>query len=149
RLDAQGVAQILKSTASGHGTWTPEVGYGVIDVSSAVALAAGTTAPPARTTLTLDARLVRSHVTLTGALTSFVPAVAVGSRTLAFDVFRAGAWKGVGRAQTRTDGRATLSFPTRRAGRLRLRARWSGASDLAPASSKTVAVTVPRPARRR
>jgi subtilisin family serine protease len=40
-LAARDVAQILKSTASGHGTWNPELGYGVIDVASAVARSAG------------------------------------------------------------------------------------------------------------
>jgi subtilisin family serine protease len=40
-LAARDVAQILKSTASGHGSWNPELGYGVIDVASAVARSAG------------------------------------------------------------------------------------------------------------
>lgn len=38
-LTATQVAQILKETASGHGTWTPDLGFGVIDVASAVARA--------------------------------------------------------------------------------------------------------------
>jgi subtilisin family serine protease len=38
-LTAQGVAQILKETASGAGHWTPELGFGVIDVAAAVARA--------------------------------------------------------------------------------------------------------------
>jgi subtilisin family serine protease len=38
-LTAAQVAQVLKDTASGHGTWTSELGYGVIDVAGAVALA--------------------------------------------------------------------------------------------------------------
>jgi subtilisin family serine protease len=38
-LNAAQVAQILKDTASGRGTWTPELGYGVIDVASAVSRA--------------------------------------------------------------------------------------------------------------
>ena len=42
-LDAQQVAAILKETASGAGRWTPELGFGVIDVAAAVAHAqAGT-----------------------------------------------------------------------------------------------------------
>jgi subtilisin family serine protease len=36
-LTAQQVAQILKQTASGAGRWTPELGFGVIDVAAAVA----------------------------------------------------------------------------------------------------------------
>jgi subtilisin family serine protease len=38
-LTAQQVAQILKQTASGHGRWTPDLGFGVIDVGAAVAWA--------------------------------------------------------------------------------------------------------------
>ncbi|HEY3541462.1 MAG TPA: S8 family serine peptidase [Gaiellaceae bacterium] len=38
-LTAQQVAQILKETASGHGHWTPELGFGVIDAAAAVARA--------------------------------------------------------------------------------------------------------------
>jgi subtilisin family serine protease len=42
-LTAQQVAQILKETASAGGRWTPELGFGVIDVAAAVARAqAGT-----------------------------------------------------------------------------------------------------------
>ena len=40
-LTARDVARILKETASGHGAWTPELGYGVIDVAAAVARAQG------------------------------------------------------------------------------------------------------------
>ena len=40
-LTAREVADILKATASGRGAWTPELGFGVIDVASAVARAAG------------------------------------------------------------------------------------------------------------
>ena len=38
-LTARQVAQILEVTASGHGTWTPDLGFGVVDVAAAVALA--------------------------------------------------------------------------------------------------------------
>jgi len=38
-LTAQQVAQILKQTASGDGRWTPQLGFGVVDVAAAVALA--------------------------------------------------------------------------------------------------------------
>jgi subtilisin family serine protease len=40
-LTAADVTRILKQTASGLGTWTKELGYGVIDVSAAVARARG------------------------------------------------------------------------------------------------------------
>ncbi len=38
-LTAAQVARLLKDTASGRGVWTPELGYGVIDVAAAVAAA--------------------------------------------------------------------------------------------------------------
>jgi subtilisin family serine protease len=38
-LTAQQVAAVLEQTASGRGTWTSELGYGVIDVAAAVDLA--------------------------------------------------------------------------------------------------------------
>jgi subtilisin family serine protease len=38
-LSAQQVATILKRTASGHGTWNPGLGFGVLDAGAAVALA--------------------------------------------------------------------------------------------------------------
>ena len=38
-LTARQVAQILKDTASGHGVWTSDLGFGVIDVAAAVARA--------------------------------------------------------------------------------------------------------------
>ena len=41
-LPADEVARILKESASGHGVWSPTLGYGVLDVAGAVALAQGT-----------------------------------------------------------------------------------------------------------
>jgi subtilisin family serine protease len=38
-LSARQVATILKRTASGHGAWTPSLGFGVLDAAAAVALA--------------------------------------------------------------------------------------------------------------
>jgi subtilisin family serine protease len=44
-LSAEQVAEILKETASGHGSWNPDVGYGVVDAAAAVALADGMPVP--------------------------------------------------------------------------------------------------------
>jgi subtilisin family serine protease len=41
-LSAQGVATILKETASGSASWTPELGYGILDVGAAVRRASDT-----------------------------------------------------------------------------------------------------------
>jgi subtilisin family serine protease len=38
-LTARRVARLLEDTASGHGAWTPELGFGVVDVAAAVARA--------------------------------------------------------------------------------------------------------------
>lgn len=35
-LTAQRVARLLEETASGHGRWTPDIGFGVVDVAAAV-----------------------------------------------------------------------------------------------------------------
>jgi subtilisin family serine protease len=40
-LRAPEVAQVLKQTASNHGSWSPDTGYGVLDVAAAVAAAQG------------------------------------------------------------------------------------------------------------
>jgi subtilisin family serine protease len=40
-LRADEVIQILKESASGHGSWSPALGYGILNVSAAVALAQG------------------------------------------------------------------------------------------------------------
>jgi subtilisin family serine protease len=40
-LRASEVAEILEESASGHGSWTPALGYGVLDVAAAVARAQG------------------------------------------------------------------------------------------------------------
>jgi subtilisin family serine protease len=45
------VAGILKESASGHGAWNPELGYGVIDVAAAVARAQGVSAAARTVTL--------------------------------------------------------------------------------------------------
>jgi len=36
QLTARQVARLLEQTASGHGTWTPDLGFGVVDVAAAV-----------------------------------------------------------------------------------------------------------------
>ena len=62
RLRADEVASILEQTASGLGKWSPELGYGILDVAAAVtrAQAQPATAAP----LKLDGRRVGSRVAL-------------------------------------------------------------------------------------
>lgn len=44
-LSAEQVASLLEATASGHGTWNPELGFGVLDVAAAVERAQAGVAP--------------------------------------------------------------------------------------------------------
>ena len=46
-LRADEVASVLEQTATGHGSWNPELGYGVLDVAAAVARAQVTPSVPA------------------------------------------------------------------------------------------------------
>ena len=59
-LTAQQVAQILKQTASGRGRWTPDLGFGVVDVAAAVA-----TAQSGQAGVLLSGNRVRSKLHLT------------------------------------------------------------------------------------
>jgi subtilisin family serine protease len=140
-LNAQDVSRIIKASASGRGAWTPELGFGVLDVGSAVELARGVQPEAAQAGLKLVAHVVRRHVTLTARLKSFVPAVATARRSLVFDRYNAAgrAWRPVGTAQTGARGKAMLTLAQARKP-LRLRARWTGAADLAAAASKPVRV---------
>jgi subtilisin family serine protease len=46
-LTADGVIQVLEQTARGTGAWSPQLGWGVLDVAAAVADASGVPLPPA------------------------------------------------------------------------------------------------------
>lgn len=61
QLRADEVATILKQTATGRGSWTPELGYGVLDVAAAVARARD---PAQAAPLRLDGRRTGSRVAL-------------------------------------------------------------------------------------
>lgn len=53
-LSATDVARILKETATGRGRWTPELGFGVVDVAAAVARATTVTRPASTPQLRLS-----------------------------------------------------------------------------------------------
>lgn len=61
QLRADEVATLLKQTASGRGSWTPELGYGVLDVAAAVSRAKD---PAQAAPLRLDGRRTGSRVEL-------------------------------------------------------------------------------------
>ncbi len=140
-LNAPDVAQVIKESASGRGEWTPELGYGVLDVGRAVELATGAKPELATADLKLVAHVVKHRVRLTARLSSLVLGVPTAARPVTFDRYDAkrAAWKRVATVRTRADGSAVLRVAAARKP-LRFRARWSGAADLAPAASKSVAV---------
>jgi hypothetical protein len=140
-LSAPDVARILKESASGRGAWTAELGYGVLDAANAVEIATGAQPEIAPSGLRLVARAAKGRVTLSASLSSPVRAVSTAARAVAFDRYDVTrkSWRRLAKVQTRKDGKAVFRLPEERTP-LRLRARWVGAIDLAPASSKPVTV---------
>jgi hypothetical protein len=137
-LGARDVARILKESATGNGRWTPELGYGVLDVANAVAIAAGTEAEAAHSVLKLGAKAGNGRVTMTAALSSFVPGVRTAGRMVVIER-RGKTWSRLRTVRTGANGKVTFTLPEGTT-RVRLRARWAGATDLAAASSKPVTV---------
>ena len=72
-LRADEIASILEQTASGQGTWSPELGYGVLDVAAAVARAQHLPAVQVR----LNGRRTGSRVQLSWTATPGVASFAV------------------------------------------------------------------------
>jgi hypothetical protein len=160
-LGAAEVAQILKETAGGRGTWTEELGYGVLDVAAAVARASGRPAPaaaapvvaaaavdgigPATASLRLAASSARGRapfaLRLSARLGTDVPAIAAFGRRITLETRDGRGWKRVGQATTDAGGRAAWRVTLRR-GAYRVRARFVGSTDLRPATSAPVAVRV-------
>jgi subtilisin family serine protease len=148
-LRAEQVAAILKETASGRGSWNPELGYGVLDVAAAVARAQGTgpasSLVQAAARLTLRASRTRGagplRVRFTARLAPTNVSIAPASRLLQLQSFDGAAWKPVGQAKTNASGTTTWTLKLRR-GAHRLRARFAGGGDLAPATSARVSVRI-------
>jgi subtilisin family serine protease len=136
-LGATDVARVLKESASGVGDWTPELGFGVIDVAAAVALASGTTAESSRAGLRLSARVVKRHVAVTATLSSLLTAVSSAGRAIAFERQIHGKWKRVASVRTDAAGRAQTKVAKAKTA-VKLRARWAGSVELAGAASKTL-----------
>ena len=136
-LGATDVARVLKESASGGGAWTPELGFGVIDVAAAVALSTGTTAEASRAGLRLSARVVKRHVALTATLSSLLTAVSSAGRAITFDRQVRGMWKRVATVRTDAAGRAEAKIVKAKTS-VKLRARWAGSVELAGAESKTL-----------
>lgn len=150
-LDAAGVAQVLKESASSQGVWSAELGWGVLDVAGAVARAAGTETPQtASSVITLNGHVLKQlaaaptaarRATITAALRSAVPGVAASARLVALERFNGAVWLPAGEASTSDAGQATWKLKLKR-GTYRLHARWAGAGDLAGAVSATLVLKV-------
>jgi subtilisin family serine protease len=132
-LGATDVARVLKESA-GKGTWTPELGWGVIDVAAAVALAAGTEAEASRAGLRMSARVVKRRVTLSATLSSLLRTVSSAGRPITFEREVHGEWKRLMTVRTDAAGRAQAEVGKARTA-MKLRARWAGSPELAAAAS--------------
>ncbi len=140
-LTAREVASILKATASGHGRWSPGLGWGVIDVAAAVAAASGQQVEPrpqARSWLNVRRSRARSarraalprrlrRVRLTAHLRTTTPNVTPDDRVVSLELRRGRHWRRVARTQTRLGGSAHWSLglrPGRYVFRVVYRGRW-------------------------
>jgi subtilisin family serine protease len=133
------VARVLKESASGNGAWTPDLGFGVINVGAAVALASGTKAAAAVSGLRLSAHVARKRVVLTATLSSQTPAVSSAGRPVAFERKVHGKWQRITTVRTDGAGHAVARLAKAKSAMI-FRARWVGADDLTAAMSKTLTV---------
>ncbi len=151
-LSAQQVAEILKRTASNHGVWNDQTGFGVLDAAAAVqaassaplrssaasrpavpaaALRLAVTPPKGRAPLRLSVR-----VTLTAG-----GGTKLGGRRVALESYTAGRWQESAAKTTGAAGRASWRFSLG-TGVYRVRARFAGAADLRAAVSRPASVRV-------
>ncbi|HEU6446188.1 MAG TPA: S8 family serine peptidase, partial [Gaiellaceae bacterium] len=142
------VAWILKRTASGDGTWTKGLGYGVLDVGRAVATAqnGGEIVPPARAFSTLRVlrrQVRRTRVDVRARLSSRLDAISPAGRRVSLQLRRNGRWHRIARARTKAGGRVVLKARLR-PGRYVVRLKYAGAPELTAAASGRVVLRVER-----
>jgi hypothetical protein len=148
-LDAAGVADVLKQSASSHGVWTPELGWGVLDVASAVARATGTPTQVAGSALTLSAEIIKQPTSTASVRSALIvatlhasqPGVDAGARPVGLETLTSSGWGQPVASATQPTGQATWKLRLRR-GTYRLRALWAGAGDLAGSVSPTLVLKV-------
>ena len=146
-LTARQVAAVLKSTASGRGQWNPALGYGELDVASAVGAAAGhVIRERVRGNATLKLGVWRARTTrvrrtrrgklrrvrVAAVLTSSTTAVSPAHRIVTLEVLRRGRWHRLAKSSTRTDGQVRWTIGLRK-GTHRLRVSYGGRWDLGDA----------------
>jgi subtilisin family serine protease len=148
QLSAREVAGVLKSTASGRGNWNPALGYGVLDVAAAVAVAGGqqvTERVQAGASLRVNvvsargawrqasSRVRVKSLRLTAWLRSSAPAVSPAYRVVTLEEQRGAQWKRLARTTTRSAGQVTWTVGLR-PGAHRLRVTYGGRWDLRSAT---------------
>jgi subtilisin family serine protease len=152
-LSRDQVSWILKRSATGDGSWTKGLGYGILDVGRAVATAqnGGEIVPPARAFSALRVsgalrrQALRTRIRVKATLRSRLSAISPAGRRVSLQVRRNGKWHRIARARTKAGGRVTLRARLR-PGRYVLRVKYPGAPELTAASSSRVLVRV-RPKR--
>lgn len=148
-LTAKQVAQILKQSASNHGAWNQDTGYGLIDAAAAVQaahrlVATRAVTAPAAAGLTLTASAVQGTAPLDLGMQASLTSAGrpATGRTIALEAYDGGAWRASGTTgKTNASGKTAWQF-TLAAGTYRVRARFAGDKTFRAAVSNTVAVTV-------
>jgi Subtilase family len=137
-LSAAEVASILEQTASGRGAWTPDLGFGVLDIARAVEAAGGWVLTRTRLSLLAhrSARSLALRAVFSGSRSS-----SAGERSLVLERFRGHTWQVVARAQTNRAGRAAWTISLGPGSHV-LRARFAGTPHLAAAASRAVRVRI-------
>jgi subtilisin family serine protease len=144
QLSARDVAGVIKATASGRGSWNPALGYGVLDVAAAVAVASGQqVADRVQAGAWLRVNVVRSRGEWQPAsararvkrvrfgvwLRSSAPTVSPAYRLVTLEVKRGAHWKRLARTTTRAGGQVHWTVGLR-PGVHRLRVLYGGRWDM-------------------
>ena len=143
-LKATDVAEILKQSATGSGVWNEETGYGNLDVATAVARAQRMTVTTLAAGLKLEIRVSATrglNRLLTGRFNLVSTTIRRGGRKLVLESLERRSWRRVATATTSVAGLATWRVTLRR-GKYKLRARYAGSTDIAPATSRVLVLRV-------
>ena len=156
QLTAQQVATVLKTTASGRGRWTPALGYGVIDVASAVGAATGqiiSERVQSNATLKLGLSRTRSArarkvsmtrlrpMRLSAWLRSSAPSISSAHRIVTLEVRRHNRWHRVAQTTTKRLGLVRWTVGLHR-GTHRFRVTYGGRWDLSGTQSRILRLRV-------
>src|SRR5439155_1061767 len=101
-LDATTVANILKESASAGGVWTPDVGWGVLDVAAAVSRASGVLPATSTAFLSLNGVMHVHTATFTASLRPAAPGVTAAERIVSLELYDGVQWQT--KAQSATSG---------------------------------------------